>query len=274
MKTVTIVGAGAVGRSIALALFNTKVKIRGIYSENGKSAAALAKKIHCKSFGILNDQSSLSENIIIAVPDKNIKSVTAVLAKNINRVNNRIIFHTSGALDSEILSNLKKQGAVCASFHPLQTFSRSNKRTSLKDIWCAVEGDRKAIRAAQVLGKALKAHIFTISKKEKPLYHASAVFASNYLTTVLSIVEELSDHVRIPKKNIWKIYSPLILQTVHNTFNSSPAAALTGPIVRGDTETIKKHIKALSTPSLKHLVMLYSVLGIETTRLVKKKNAR
>lgn len=274
MKTVTIVGAGTVGRSIAHALFYSRVKIEGIYSDKGKSAAKLAKIIHCNNYGILNEQSSLSDIVIIAVPDKNIKNVAGVISKNLNKVRNRIIFHTSGALDSEILSEVKKKGAVCASFHPLQTFSRSKKLTSMMGIWCAVEGDRRAISVAHELGKALRANIFTISKKDKPLYHATAVFASNYLTTILSIVEELSAYIRIPKKKIWKIYSPLILQTVLNTFNSSPAEALTGPIVRGDTETIKKHIKALSTPSLKHLAMLYSVLGIETTRLVKKKHAR
>jgi predicted short-subunit dehydrogenase-like oxidoreductase (DUF2520 family) len=106
------------------------------------------------------------------------------------------------------------------------------------------------------------------------LYHASAVFASNYLVTLFSVVEEISGIIRIPKKNIWKIYSPLIFQTIHNAMNSSPAAALTGPIVRGDTETIAKHINALSIPKLRHLALLYSALGIETTRLAKKKHAR
>jgi len=274
VKSVTIVGAGAVGRSIALALFQNRVKIDGIYSESGRSAQNLAKKIRCSNFGIFDNASLTSEIVIIAVPDNQIRDVAASLAKDFGSIKNKIIFHTSGALSSDELSNLRKRKAAVASFHPLQTFSRSENQTSLNDIWCAVEGDRKAISATRAIGKKLHMNIFTIAKKDKPLYHASAVFASNYLITLLSVVEELSEHIRIPKKNIWKIYSPLILQTLHNSTSSSPAEALTGPIVRGDIKTITKHIKALSTPSLKHLAMLYSVLGIETTRLVKKKNAR
>ncbi len=274
MKSVTIVGAGAVGRSIALALFHNRVKIDGIYSESGRSARNLARIVQCNHSGVLDSSTKISNIIIIAVPDNQIRDVAASLVKDVRSLKNRIILHTSGALSSDELSDLRKKGAAVASFHPLQTFSRSESQTSLEDIWCAVEGDRKAFATAQAIGKKLLMNIFTITKKDKPLYHASAVFASNYLITLLSAVEELSEHIRIPKKNIWKIYSPLILQTLHNATSSSPAAALTGPIVRGDIKTITKHIKALSTPSLKHLAMLYSVLGIETTRMVKKKNAR
>ncbi len=274
MKSVTIIGAGAVGRSIALALFHNRVKINSIYSEHGKSARFLAKKVRCATRGMLKKSSSLSEIVIIVVPDRRIRDVAVSLSQNIGSLRNRIVFHTSGALTSDELEILRKKGAVVASFHPLQTFSCAKKQTLLKNIWCAVEGDKKAVSVARVFGNKIGMNIFTIAKKDKPLYHASAVFASNYLITLLSVVEELSEHIRIPKKNIWKIYSPLILQTLHNATSSSPAEALTGPIVRGDIKTITKHIKALSTPSLKHLAMLYSVLGIETTRLVKKKNVR
>jgi len=274
VKSVTIVGAGAVGRSIALALFYSRVKIAGVYSLNGTSARLLAKKVRCINFGTLSNKSLITDIIIIAVPDNRIKDVVTSFIKNFGTVRDKIIFHTSGALTSDELILLRKKGASIASFHPLQTFSRSKKQTSLKNIWCAVEGDRKAISTAQVLGKTLKMNVFTISKKDKLLYHASAVFASNYLVTLLSVVEEISQIIHISKKNVWKIYSPLILQTVQNVLHSSPIAALTGPIVRGDTKTVAKHIKALSTPKLKHLAMLYSALGIETTRLIKKKNAR
>ena len=274
MKSVTIIGAGAVGRSIAFALFYSKVKINGIYSENGVSARTLARKVRCNNFGMLNNNAQLSELIIIAVPDSRIKDIVKSLAKDSGSLKNRSIFHTSGALTSDEISVLRKKGAAVASFHPLQTFSRLKEQTSLKDIWCAVEGDQKAVAVARVLGKKIGMNIFTVLKKNKVLYHASAVFASNYLVTVLSVVETISEFIHIPPKKVWKIYSPLVLQTVYNAIKFSPATALTGPIVRGDVETIAKHIKALSIPPLKHLAVLYSVLGIETTRLVKKKNAR
>ncbi len=274
MKSVTIVGAGAVGRSIALALFYSNIEIRGIYSEQGVSAQSLAKKVRCGNFGTIEKCKGPSDIVIIAVPDKQIRAVAEILAEQFQSVRNRTIVHTSGALNSDELLLLKKKGAATASFHPLQTFSRSKRETTLKNIWCAVEGDRRAVTQVKALGKIIGLNIFTIKKKDKPLYHASAVFASNYLVTLLSVVESISRLIHIPKKDVWKIYSPLIRQTIQNVIDTSPSQALTGPILRGDTETVSKHIQVLTNPKLEQIAELYSVLGLETIRLVKRKNAR
>ncbi len=273
MKTISIIGAGAVGRSIALALFYSGVTIAGVYSKNGRTATALAKKVCAQKFGSMSNFEFLSDVVIIAVPDDMISDVAKALAKKSRSLKGKIIFHTSGALTSDELLSLKRKGASVASFHPLQTFSPSKQQTSLKDVWCAVEGDAKAITIARAIGRKLRVNVFTILKKDKTLYHASAVFASNYLVTLLSVVEEIARTINIPEKNIWNIYSSLIVQTLQNVFSSSPKFALTGPIARGDVRTVVKHIKALSKPTLNHLVALYSALGIETTRLVKKKHA-
>lgn len=274
MKSVTIIGAGAVGRSIALALFHSGVKITGIYSRNGKSAVAVGNKIRARNIGMLKDLQFSSDVLFIAVPDDTIRSVAEEISSAAGSLKGKTVFHTSGALTSDELLTLKRKGVSTGSFHPLQTFSESKRRTSLNNIWCAVEGDTKAVKVAQAIAKKMKSNIFHISKKEKTLYHVSAVFASNYLVTLLSVVEKIAETIHIPKKVIWKIYSPLVHQTVLNVLNSSPKTALTGPIARGDIQTVTQHIKALSNKRLNHLVTLYSVLGIETTRLVKKKNAR
>lgn len=274
MKSVTIIGAGAVGRSIALALFYSGVTVSGVYSRSGRSAAAIGKKVHAKHVGTVKEFQWPSDVVIIAVPDADIQDVVKKISSVVGSMKGKTVFHTSGALTSDELSVLKRKGASIGSFHPLQTFSDSKRRTSMVNIWCAVEGDAAAIKISGTLARKLGSSIFEITKKQKGLYHASAVFASNYLVTLLSVVEEMAVTIHIPKKDIWKIYSPLILQTVQNVLNSSPRAALTGPIVRGDIITVMNHIKALSKPPLNHLVTLYSALGIETTRLVKKKYAR
>ncbi len=274
MKSVAIIGAGAVGRSIALALFYSGIKVAGIYSRNGRSAAAIAKKIRAKNTGKVKDFQWSADVVIIAVPDADIRTVVKEISSTARSLKGTTVLHTSGALTSDELLMVKRKGAFIGSFHPLQTFPDSKRRTSLNNIWCAVEGDISAIKVSRMLATRLGASIFEITKKQKTLYHASAVFASNYLVTLLSVVEEIAGAIHIPKKDLWKIYSPLIMQTVKNVLNSSPRAALTGPIVRGDLTTVVKHIKALSGPQLTHLVTLYSALGIETTRLAQKKNAR
>ena len=99
----------------------------------------------------------------------------------------------------------------------------------------------------------------------------AGVFASNYFVTLLSVVEKLAADSGISRRLIWKIYQPIIGQTLRNVVGSSPASALTGPIARGDTETVIRHLRALSTKKLAHLTALYSSLGIETIRLAKEK---
>lgn len=270
MKPVTIIGAGAVGRSIALALFYKGIAIDGIYSLSGKSARTLGKKVRSNHSGVLDRHSIMSRLIVVAVPDSAIRTVAGTIGRILPSMKNRTVIHTSGACSSDELHGLKKRGGSTASFHPMQTFPRS-KATRLKGIWIAVEGDTRARAQCSALAKILDARTFTISKEAKVLYHMAGVFASNYFVTLLSVVEKLAAESGIPPSLIWKIYQPIIGQTLRNVVGSSPGSALTGPIARGDTVTVMKHVRALSKKSLTPYKALYSALGIETVRLLKEK---
>ncbi|MDD8019159.1 MAG: DUF2520 domain-containing protein [Bacteroidota bacterium] len=269
-QPITIIGAGAVGRSIAAALLRGGAAINGIYSRSSQSALLLAKKIHCKNFGTVDDIKSVQGVIIAAVPDSQIKSVARRLVLIQKSFKNVIVLHTSGALASDELDILKRKGAATGSFHPMQTFP-TFKTTTLKNIWCAAEGDLRARKIARDIATTCGASSFEISKEAKVLYHTAGIFASNYLVTLLSIVEEIALKVKITQSDVWKIYRPIIESTLRNGMETSPAEALTGPIARGDADTINKHLQTLSKKKLDHLVPLYSVLGIETARLAKKK---
>ncbi len=270
MKPVTIIGAGAVGRSIALDLYNKGVRIDGVYSQSGSTAKVIGKRVKARYSGVLNTTSVVSSLIIIAVPDTEIKNIAAVIGRQSTSLNNCVIVHTSGALSSAELQLLRKRGGATGSFHPMQTFPRATQ-SRLRGVWIAVEGDTRAVAHCRRLAKLLGAHTFPISKEAKVLYHMAGVFASNYFVTLLSVVEKLAADSGISRRLIWKIYQPIIGQTLRNVVGSSPASALTGPIARGDTETVIRHLRALSTKKLAHLTALYSSLGIETIRLAKEK---
>lgn len=272
MKSITIIGAGAVGRSIALALFQKGVRISAVYSLGGKSAKLLAKLCSAGGFGAFSETAALSDIVIIAVPDGSIPDVVRMLEGAKRKLTGHVILHTSGALTSDELLPLKKCGATIGSFHPLQTFPKSRKRTEFVGNWFAVEGDPKAVKTSARLAAMTGAKHFLVPKKDKTLYHIAAVFASNYQVTLFSVVEQLAQSIRMPKRDLWRIFRPLITRTMENVFSSSPADALTGPIARGDYRTIMKHIAALeASKSLSHLVPLYSALGVETTKLTKRK---
>lgn len=269
MKPVTIIGAGAVGRSIALALFYSGVKLHSVYSLSGRSAEQIGKRVRALHSGTLSMSSSFGSIILVCVPDGSIKETATKMARLLSAQHRRVVLHTSGAMNSNALLSLKRAACSLGSFHPMQTFPYG-KITSLDGVWCAIEGEPAALTVCRQLARKLQSHAFVISKEAKVLYHIAGVFASNYVVTLMSVVHDLARQSGIPEKNIWPIFQPIIDQAVRNTVKSSPMLALTGPIKRGDTETIIRHLAALSTRKTKHLAPLYSALGIEAVRLAKK----
>ncbi|MFZ4621012.1 MAG: Rossmann-like and DUF2520 domain-containing protein [Bacteroidota bacterium] len=272
MKPITIIGAGAVGRSFVRALTDAGTAPAGIFSENGRSAAKLANAVGARYFGRLNEEMTLSKTVIIAVPDSRIKDVVATLIGRKGSFRGKVFLHTSGGLTSDELLPLKKRGASIGSIHPLQTFAGKARTASVNDIYCALEGDIPSVKRASGIARSLGMKYFVIRKKDKVAYHIAAVFASNYLVTVLSVAERVAKQFGLQEKDYRKIMRPLVLQTIGNVLETSPAEALTGPIMRGDGITVAKHIKELeSVRSLKQFLPLYAVLGIETAHLAQRR---
>lgn len=268
--TITIIGAGAVGSAVARAARRKRIHVSGIYSAGGRSAIVLGRKVGAVEKGRLSQGAQYDGLVIIAVPDSRIAAVSREISRSTGSLRRAVFLHTSGALESSELNVLKNNGASIGSLHPMQTFP-SRSKSSVRDIWWSIEGDARAVREGKRFVKMLDGNIFVIPKKAKVLYHTAGVFASNYLVTLMSIVEELAHEIKIPRNDIWKIYLPIVQMTLENVRKTSPARALTGPIARGDVKTVTKHIKALSTKKLNHLLSVYSALGLETTRLAKKK---
>lgn len=267
-----MIGAGALGRSLALALHDAGVSIAAVYSAGGTSARTLGRRVSALTSGILTADAPLSPFVILAVPDDRIAAVAAQLRKHSDADRIRTIIHCSGAFSGDVLRPLMRRGTSIASMHPLMTFPKSGKRVPLKGAWFALEGDRVAVTDCRRLVRKLGASSFTISGKKKSLYHLAAVFASNYPVTLLGVVEQLAADAGVPRKDIWRIFRPLVLAAVNNVLESSPAAALTGPIARGDRATVLRHVQSLGTSKrLNHLLPLYAALGVETAALAQRK---
>ncbi len=154
----------------------------------------------------------------------------------------------------------------------MQTFPATRiTGKEFRGIWIAVEGDTTAVKTARRLARILQAQTIVLNKKKKIVYHIAGVFASNYLVTLLSVVEQLSTAAGIPPRDTWKIFAPIIRRTVENVAATSPRAAITGVIARKDHAVIRKHFTALSQHRLRHAAQLYASLGMETIRLLKRK---
>lgn len=271
-KEITIIGTGslayALGKSLSMCGYSFT-----IIGRSKKHAEKLAGKISGKAYSLAEAQEKDFRNIIfLAVRDNAISEVVQELWKKCQSLKGMFIFHLSGSLTSEVLQPLKMLGAHVASFHPLQTFTKIQREENLfLGITAALEGDQQAVTVGKRIARALGAKPLQILSHNKVLYHTAGIFASNYLTTLLSVVHDIAVEAKIPTTKIWKMYLPLIQTTLANVVRTSPEKALTGPISRGDTATVNNHLRALSKKNLKRFVPLYNALGIETARLAKKK---
>lgn len=272
VPAVTIVGAGAAGRSLAAALHRAGVTIAGVYSANGRSARTLARTVNAPLTGRLTVTSQFSSFVILAVPDDMIEQTAMIVASALHTARSAIVVHLSGAQTSTLLRPVKRKGAAVASMHPLMTFPARRAVVPLNGAWFSLEGDRTAVAVCRRIVDRIGASSFTIRKNGKSFYHLAAVFASNYPVTLLGVVEQLAVEAGVPRKDIWKIFRPLVLAAVNNVLATSPAAALTGPIVRGDHRTVLRHLEALaSSERMNHLTPLYAALGVETAALAQRK---
>ncbi len=270
---VTIIGAGAVGSALALALWKKKYPVRIVLSKNGRSAKTLGRSVHAMHASLRSMKDLETDGMIfIAVPDDGISNVVRTLARRGDDFSRSVVFHTSGALSSKALSLLKLRGAATGSFHPLQTFPKSHSASErLQNIWVGIEGDKKAIGVGIKIAHEVGAWPFILSSEQKALYHIAAVFSSNYFITLLSIVEELGKRIHLSRRETVSIFEPLILQSLENVKQYSAASALTGPIARGNVNTLKRHRDELERKGMKHIARLYSALAKETSRLALKK---
>ena len=182
----SIIGAGKVGSTLALALHDKKIPIVSVISKSGKHAIDLAKKVHCKRASTkLADIDPSTEYILIAVSDSALEEVASELSKVKQlKFKKLCVVHCSGVYSSDILASLKKKGATVASMHPIQTFPKTRTpeqlRNKLKNIFYGIEGNSQAIEKVEIIVKLLEGKAVIISEDMKPLYHVACVFASSY----------------------------------------------------------------------------------------------
>jgi predicted short-subunit dehydrogenase-like oxidoreductase (DUF2520 family) len=156
----------------------------------------------------------------------------------------KIVFHSSGALSSDVLAPLRRAGAHVASLHPMMTFV-PGASPRMSEVPFAVEGDRQAMTAARQLVKRMRAEVFPIQKRFKTLYHALGSFSSPMLVATLATAERVGHAAGLSPNQTRRIIGPILHETVKNYLERGPAAAFSGPIKRGDLNTVRRHLREL-----------------------------
>lgn len=205
--------------------------------------------------------------VILAVRDDAIKPLAESLARSRTVGERHIVLHLSGAQGQEALGALVGTRAALGSLHPLQTIVEPEQTPQrLKGAWAAVEGMPRAIEAGEQIARDLGMRPFRIATKAKAIYHAGAVFASNYLVVVEAVAQRLLRHAGLSDADAWAALRPLVDGTLENLTRYEPREALTGPVVRGDTATIARHLESLTLDDAK----LYRALGRAALELAQK----
>lgn len=241
---VAIIGPGNLGSALARALHGAGYRISEIvYLHSGARARRLAAQVNSKAASLAKAQLA-AEIVWICVPDTSIAGCARALAQRPGW-QKKAVLHPSGALASDELEALRRRGAAVAAAHPLMTFVRRSS-PGMAGVPFALEGDAAAVRAARRMVRDLGAESFPIRSQDKALYHAWGTFASPLLVALLTTAERVAMAAGVRSAaGARRRMLPILQQTLHNYAALGPADAFSGPLVRGDVATVRRHLQAL-----------------------------
>lgn len=252
--TIAIVGAGNLGMALALSFREAGYKVEAIVARReGKSLARARRLARTLGARMVTSAQGLRADVVwLCVPDGEIAEGAASLVATFHGT---VALHSSGALTSDELDPLRRKGASVASVHPLMTFVKGS-RPSLAGVSFAIEGDKAAVRFARRIVRDLGGESYLIGKNEKRAYHAWGTFASPLLTALLAATEQVAGLAGVGAAAARRRMLPILRQTVENYGLLGGPAGFSGPIIRGDVDTVRKHLTVLQHASVPRRVYL------------------
>jgi predicted short-subunit dehydrogenase-like oxidoreductase (DUF2520 family) len=263
---VGIIGPGRAGIGLALALAQAGYAVR----LHGRRKKAVPKPLDLTVGPADEPPAWIAQAgvLILAVRDDAIRPLAEALARAEAVQAEQVVLHLSGVQGQEALGPLVPSRAALGSLHPLQTISDPERAPErLKGTWAAVEGMPRAVHAAEGLAEELGMRPFRLTGRQKAIYHAGAVFASNYFVVVEAVAQRLLRHAGLSDTEAWQALRPLVEGTFANLTRQEPKEALTGPVARGDVETIRRHLASLTQDD----GLLYRALGRAALELAEKR---
>lgn len=238
-------------------------RVREIVSGNSgasrRKARALAKMVRAKS-AVAGERLN-GDLLWFCVPDREIARAARQFADAVDW-SGKVALHSSGALVSDELRELRLRGAAVASVHPLMTFVHESV-PSLKSVPFALEGDPAAVRVARRIVRDLGAEAFSISKNRKMAYHAWGAFTSPLMIALLVTAERVARAAGLSSAEARRKALPILRQTLANYGKLGPARAFSGPIVRGDAQVVRQHLQELKkVPEARAVYMALARAGL------------
>jgi predicted short-subunit dehydrogenase-like oxidoreductase (DUF2520 family) len=258
-RSVSIIGPGNWGSSLAHAL-----RLAGVPLHEVIVPATL-------------DRAQLDADVLwLCVPDAAIAPVTRRLVQRVGArgLKGQIVVHSSGALSSGVLKAAATAGAFVASVHPVMSFP-TRTPVSLQGVPFGVEADAAARRILYAIVRRIGGHPFLIKSGNKALYHAVGMLSSPLLVSHLVAAQEAAALAGFSPRQARRLIEPIARATVDNVFARGPAKSFSGPIARGDVQTIRLHLRALeSHPMLARVYRSLALYALEVLPGQGKKELR
>ncbi|MFN3597134.1 MAG: Rossmann-like and DUF2520 domain-containing protein [Rubricoccaceae bacterium] len=264
---VAVVGAGAMGRALALRFDDQGFPVQAVISRTRASAEALARAVGAPmASDQLADIPAGTPLVVLAVPDDQLPDLAEQLTGALPSWRETVVMHTSGACPAAVLEALEAEGAHTLAFHPLQSVPAGASARALDGAYVGLEGAPRAVAAGIEVATGLGLRYFVLSAEAKPRYHLAAAVASNFLAALVAVALEILSSLDVDRRDGLAMLRPLLQSTLDNVARTSPEDALTGPVVRGDLGTLRAHGLALRE-HLPHLLPVYGALSVEAVRV-------
>lgn len=262
-----VIGAGKVGFTLALALTKGGYTVNAVSSRSISSAYKLGDKLpSAVVFEGPQGVANACDLIFITTPDSAIGNVAASITVSPGLM----VCHVAAATPIAVLDPLRTQGAVTGVFHPLQAIGSTNAEI-LPGITFAIEAEEPLFKILRDMAVRLGGRVVELKGNDRVLYHASAIMASNYLVTLVSQAAGLWQGFGTQEQAV-RALMPLIRGTLDNIEQIGIPDCLTGPISRGDIQTIEKHISLIGE-SVPQTLDLYRLLGLKTISIAAAKGS-
>lgn len=278
---VGFIGAGKVGFSLGRYFALNNHNVTGYYSEISEDALEAAEFTGSKYYEDIESLVKDSEVLFLTVTDGQIGNVWSQLknlfetkkAENQNafksHFSNKVVCHTSGALTSEIFSDIAQYGNYGYSIHPL--FAVSDKYNSYKELsnsYFTIEGSSEKLKDIKKMLEDMGNHVCVIEKENKTKYHGAAAIISNLVAGLIFTGENLLMECGFDKESAHNALSPIIMGNIHHIIDGGVVKALTGPIERNDIDTVKKHLSVFNG----NVKDMYRTVSLQVLKIAKEKN--
>ena len=241
-ERVFVLGAGRAGRGLARALRASGTGLAGLHGTRAETAGEDGDI----TAGPIPQSLRDAGIVLVTVQDSRLERALDELA-GAPLAPGAVVLHASGSSEPAALARLRAAGHPCGTFHPLVSLAEPSRAAEqLRRSWIGIDGDERAREAATALASRLGSRVLVIPDGQKGRYHAAAVFAANFPTVLAAIAIRLLREAEIPEDDGWAALRGLMTATVANLQEGDPAGVLTGPVVRGDIDTITRHLAALA----------------------------